>query len=97
MPRTARSESLCESCESGRSVRAVSVLHGTATRSIPTQAVVQCASSFRCSVLHSLMLSILHVIVSSFLCCITVLGGDLCSVLGVTGVPMCVILHPAGN
>jgi len=28
---------------------------------------------------------------------IAVLGGDLCSVLGVFGVPMVVILHPLGN
>jgi len=28
---------------------------------------------------------------------IAVLGGDLCSVLGVFGVPMIVILHPLGN
>jgi len=28
---------------------------------------------------------------------IAVLGGDLCSVLGVSGVPAVVILHPSGN
>jgi len=30
-------------------------------------------------------------------CVWPVLGGDLCSVLGVSGVPMVVILHPSGN